>query len=103
MVEARTFDFAFDPETRTKEIFYHIFQPIFMGNGNRELNLDQVRQAFEAQMGDELDGQARLTIEHIFHAADTDNSGTLSKREIMNVIRESLTQGVFTEFFREMD
>lgn len=90
MVEAKTFDFAFDPEIRTKEIFHNLFQHIFIGNSNRELNFEQVKHAFENAMGNLLDDQAHLTIEHIFHEADKDQSGTLSKREVIDVIRESL-------------
>jgi len=95
MVEANTFDFKFDPETRTKEIFKNLFQNIFLSNSYRELNYEQVKLAFESNMGDTLDDQDHLTIQEIFSHADVDNNGTLSKRELMDVIRVSLDKGLF--------
>ena len=99
MVEAKTFDFKFDPETRTKEIFQNLFQDIFLSNSNRELNYEQVKLAFESNMGDDLDDQDHLTIQEIFSLADVDKSETLSKRELMDIIRESLDKDLFPNFF----
>jgi Ca2+-binding EF-hand superfamily protein len=103
MVETRTFDFVFDPETRTKEIFQNLFQEIFLSNSNRELNYEQVKFAFESNMGDDLDDQDHLTIQEIFSHADVDKNGTLSKRELMDVIRKSLDKGLFQNFFTHID
>jgi Ca2+-binding EF-hand superfamily protein len=94
---------VFNPETRTKEIFQNLFQEIFLSNSNRELNYEQVKFAFESNMGDDLDDQDHLTIQEIFSHADVDKNGTLSKRELMDVIRKSLDKGLFQNFFTHID
>ncbi len=99
MVEPTTFNFAFDTETRTKEIFKNMFQDIFLSNSNRELNYEQVKHAFESKMRNDLDDQDHLTIQEIFSLADVDKSETLSKRELMDIIHESLDKDLFPNFF----
>jgi len=54
-------------------------------------------------MGDDLDEQTYMRIEDIFHHADVDKNGTLSKRELMDVIRKSLDEGLFRDFFSHID
>jgi Ca2+-binding EF-hand superfamily protein len=103
MVETKTFDFTFDPATRTKEIFQNLFQEIFLSNGNRDLNYEQVKHAFESKMGSDLDDQDYLTIQEIFSRADVDNNNNVSKRELMDIIRESLDRGLFKRFFSHID
>jgi len=44
-----------------------------------------------------------MRIEDIFHHADVDQNGTLSKRELMDVIRKSLDEGLFRDFFSHID
>ena len=102
MVETKTFDFTFDPATRAKEIFQNLFQEIFLSNGNRDLNYEQVKHAL-SNMRSDLDDQDYLTIQEIFSRADVDKNNNVSKRELMDIIRESLDRGLFKRFFSHID
>ena len=92
-------DFEFDKESRVKEIFQNVFEDLFLSNSNRPLNFDQVKQALMKQMENDLTDDEFLVIEDMFKAADVDNDGTLSKRELKDLIGDSLEKEMFTKFF----
>jgi Ca2+-binding EF-hand superfamily protein len=54
-------------------------------------------------MGEELDSDDHLDIEEIFVKADVNKDNSLSKREIMTVINQSLDKGAFQRFFNHHD
>ena len=90
-------------EERARQIFDNVFEEVFVSNCGNPLSLEQVKTAFQKQLGDSCTEDLEHDLEKFFYGADEDNDGSLAKAEIRNFILQSLQRGRFQKLFEAED